>query len=79
MSPLNNAARYGSPDPGLLRRGSASSFLPRGFLSFTKMRLCFNGLSKRIDFFMGEEGEVLQVFHHIRIRRVDPELVELVW
>ena len=40
--------------------------------------MLFHFFGKGIDFFVGEEGEVLQVFHHIPVILVEPELVEFV-
>ena len=35
--------------------------------------------SQRVDFFLAQESEVLQVFNDVAVILIDPELVELVW
>ena len=54
-------------------------FLCKELLKLTALR-CLCVLSdRRIDLLLGEHGEDLDVFLCVRVRYVEPELVELIW
>ncbi|MNC44496.1 hypothetical protein D3C75_934030 [compost metagenome] len=53
-------------------------FFGQRLLRFTLMRLGLYLFFQRCNFLPGQEGEVFEVFHHITVIAVSPELVELV-
>ena len=51
-------------------------FFRQAALSQAFFRFLFNGFGQGVDFFLAEEGEVLQVFYDVGIVLIEPELIE---
>ena len=72
---IRNALRTGKTFAAMNRRGQLFS---KSLLGLTLLRRILDAFRKRLNFFRRPHGKTLQVVDNVRIRRIQPELIELI-